>query len=278
MGLVVTRVPKPAGRGSALKRTDVAVAAGRLGLSLAEVESVGAPEVVRHIRDTAPDVLVVVAYGEILSTEVLGVAAPVNVHFSLLPRWRGAAPVQRALLAGDETTGVTTMLMDAGVDTGPILLQRRHVIAADDETGTLGARLAEIGGELLVETLPMLDRLIPRPQDVAFATYAPKLSPEERLIDWTEPSDRIARLVRALAPDPGASSRVRGRAIKILRAEVAEGDAEPGTVIASHSNELVVATGEGAIRLLAVAPAGRKKMTAEEYLRGARLKAGERLG
>jgi methionyl-tRNA formyltransferase len=280
--MVATRVPRPAGRGSKMRATRVAHTARALGLPLREAETVRQGDGFRALRDSEPDAIVVVAYGEILTSDVLRLATPVNLHFSILPRWRGAAPVQRAILAGDLTTGVTAMLMDEGLDTGPILSQRPEAIRPDDDAGTLGARLSVAGAELLVETLPRLEEIDPRPQAVAEVTLAPKLSPAERSIDWSEPAEAVVRRVRALAPSPGATTRLRERPVKVLRAEIAadasDGEAAAGTVASVDALGLTVAAGSGFVRLLDVAPAGRNHMTAAEFVRGARLRPGERVG
>ena len=277
--LVVTRAPRPAGRGSVLTSTAVALAARKAGLPLLEVETVRAGAGLTGLREARPDMLVVVAYGEILPGEVLGVPTlgAVNLHFSLLPRWRGAAPVQRAILAGDLTTGVTTMLIDSGLDTGPILLQRKEPIRPDDDSGTLGARLATLGAELLVETLERWAGLTPEPQDGALATSAPKLGAEERWVDWDDAAEAIVRRVRALAPEPGASARFRGKVLKVLSAETMDGAGEPGRIVAAGKQGFVVAAGRGAVRPLEVAPEGRRRMSGQEFVRGSRPEPGEKL-
>jgi len=197
---VVTAEPKPAGRGNELTPTPVAVEAERLGLPLLQTSTVRTGAGFKELSTTAPDVLAVVAYGELLTPNVLHVPtiAPVNVHFSLLPQLRGAAPVQTALLAGLDRTGVTTMMMDKGLDTGPVILQREERILPEDDAGSLGERLAEIGAELLVETLDMLASgpVAPQPQDPSLATLAPKFGPEDRVLDWSYP----AALLRSDAP------------------------------------------------------------------------------
>ena len=291
VGLVVTNPPRPAGRGSRSTQTAVAEAARAMSLPLAEVPGLRDADGLGRLRAAAPDLLVVVAYGELLTGRVLDVAplGAVNLHFSLLPRWRGASPVQRAILAGDETTGVSVMQIDEGLDTGPILSAQREPIHPDDDTGSLGARLATLGAPLLVETIRTLaaGTLTPRPQDASGATQARKLSTDERSIDWTEEPTPIVRRIRALAPEPGASTRVRGDILKVFRAEVArtgeapEGPQEPeraGSVLAVGADGFTVAAGSGAVRPLEVAAAGRRRMSAAEWARGARLVPGERLG
>lgn len=280
--LVVTRDPRPAGRGGRPRSTPVAEAVRRLGLPLLEVPTVKRGPGLGALRRAAPDGLVVVAYGEILPAEVLGLARmpPVNVHFSLLPALRGADPVRRAIIQGHEVTGVTTMRMDQGMDTGPILLQAEEPIGPEDDASSLGARLAGLGADLLVETLDRLERgdLRERPQDDARATTAPKLRPEEEWIDWTEEADHVHRRIRALGPEPGARTRLRGRVLKVLRAREADAVGEPGTVAELSKDRLVVAAGRGALSLETVVPEGRRRMTGAEFARGQRLELGERFG
>jgi methionyl-tRNA formyltransferase len=280
--VVATRVPRPAGRGGKLRPTPVAEAARRLEVPLSEVETVKDGRGLEALRGGNPDVLSVVAYGEILPTHVLDVPrmAPVNVHFSLLPALRGADPVRRAILEGLETTGVTTIRMDEGMDTGPILLQVEERIAAGEDAGSLGDRLALLGGRLLVETLDGLESgaLLPRPQDHDRATFAPKLRPEEEWIDWGEEADAVARRVRALSPDPGARTRFRGSVLKVLRANTVEGSGEPGTLLEPVGEMPVVAAGSGAVVLERVTPEGRRPMDGADFARGHRPETGERLG
>lgn len=281
--LVVTRAPKPAGRGNPLTPTPVAVAARDLELPLAEVGTVRTGPGLRTLALSRPDVLVVVAYGEILPPDVLALPKllPVNLHFSLLPALRGASPVQAALLLDLPETGVTTMVMETGLDSGPILLQRRTRVLPEDDAGSLGARLAELGADVLVETLELIaaGRASPVPQDHRAATVAPKLRPEDRRLDWSRPARELVNRIRALAPEPGAVATFRGANLKVLRAEAVAGsrDAEPGTVIEVDRAGFVVATGEGALRAVELAPAGRRRMSAAEFVRGHRPVVGERL-
>jgi methionyl-tRNA formyltransferase len=288
--LVITRVPRPAGRGNKLQPTRVAEAGGRLRLPLLEVETVKSASGFGALRDAAPDVLAVVAYGEILPKAVLDVpsTAPVNVHFSLLPKLRGAGPVQRAILEGETVTGVTTIRMDEGMDTGPILLQAEEVVAPQDDAGSLGAKLAALGGRVLVDTLDGLEAgsLVERPQEESAATYAPKIGPEDRVIDWSQLSDAIVRRVRAMAPEPSATTTFRGKSLKILRAREGEGmsgeapgaaPGVPGQVLPDAGGVPVVVSGRGVVSLDEVAPEGRRRMSGAEFARGYH-PAGEILG
>jgi len=282
LALVVTRNPKPAGRRGDLRATAVAEAARSLGLPLLETPTVKRDEGFEAIRSAEPDFLVVVAYGEILPAAVLELPrkAPVNVHFSLLPALRGADPVRRAILEGLDETGVTTMRMDEGMDTGPILLQASEPIRGEDDSGSLGERLAGLGGELLVHTLDGLGsgEVSERVQDHDLATMAPKMKPEDEWIDWTRPAEELWRQVRALAPDPGAKTRLRERVLKVVRAGVVEVPGEAGTIVEASKVRLAVAAGEGTLALEEVIPEGRKRMSGVEFARGQRPSVGERLG
>lgn len=278
---VVTRVPRPGRRGQGPAPTPVAVAARNLGLPFIEVETVKSGSGSDALARARADVLAVVAYGEILPAAILSMPtiAPVNVHFSLLPMLRGASPVQTALLLGMDETGVTTIRMDPGLDTGPILRRRPEPIREDDDGGALGARLAGIGAGLLVETLDDLSagRATPIPQDDSRATYAPKLGPADRRLVWNEPARALVNRVRAFAPDPGAAATFRGRPLKVLRAKAVEGAGQPGAVIDVDENGFVVATAEGGLRALEVAPAGGRRMSAADFARGHHPVLGERL-
>lgn len=294
VALVVTRDPRPAGRGGKLRATPVADAARTLGLRVLETPTVKKGPGLDALKESTPDVLAVVAYGEILPSDVLALprVAPVNVHFSLLPALRGADPVRRAILEGLPETGVTTMRMDEGMDTGPVLLQASEPIRDDDDAGSLGQRLAAAGGGLLAATLDRLEEgnLQERPQDHARATMAPKLKAEEEWIDWSKDAWTISRLVRALAPEPGARTRFREQIVKVLRVVPVDKAIDamdlgynieplyPGTVIRVFKNELEVITGQGALSLERVVPEGRKPMSGADYARGQRIESGERFG
>lgn len=280
--LVVTNPPRPAGRGSKLRATPVAEAARRLSLSLDETGTTRGERFGATLRDLGPDVSVVVAYGELLTSDVLNAPAhgSVNLHFSLLPRWRGASPVQHAILEGDAVTGVTVIRMDEGLDTGPVLARREEAIRADDDAGSLGVRLAAIGADAVAEVLVdmSLGDVVPAPQ-TGTVTRAPKLGSADRLVDWARPASAIVRRVRAFAPDPGATTTFRGNDLKVLRAEDADrSEGAAGTVVDVDSGGVVVATGDGAVRLLEVAAPGRRRMPAADWARGVRDLAGDRFG
>jgi methionyl-tRNA formyltransferase len=288
LATAITNPPRPAGRGSKLRPTAVAEDATRLGVPVLEVDGVRAGPGRAALDRLEPDAVVVVAYGELLTPEVLDLPrlGTVNLHFSLLPRWRGAAPVQRAILEGDEVTGVSVMLLDEGLDTGPVL-DRVEVAVGDDDAGTLGRHLATIGAPMVVEAVRRLDAGTARPvsQDHAAATYAAKLTPDERTIDWRHPAASIVRRVRAFAPAPGATTTFRGAPLKVLRAEVrtvggwtlATRVAVEGEIALDPDGvPTVAAAGGQSLALLEVAPAGRARMSGADWARGARLQPGER--
>lgn len=276
---VYTRRDKPRGRGLQLTPSPVKAAATELGLEIVQ------PKTLRGEADALsqrqPNAIAVVAYGMILPADVLAVATLgcVNVHFSLLPRWRGAAPVANAILAGDEHTGVTTMLMDEGLDTGPILHQFQTPIEPDDTTGILTERLAVIGADLLVRTLTELEagKVAPTPQDDKLATLAPKLDPSDAELDPARPAVELERRIRAFAPSPGAFLWLRGQRLKVWSATCVAGEGPSGTVV-TEGDALSVQTGDGRLVLLEVQLEGRKRMSAEAFMRGHRLEAGERAG
>jgi methionyl-tRNA formyltransferase len=280
--MVVTNPPRPAGRGSALTPTPVADAARRLSLPLDETGTTRGDRFVGQLRTLDPDVSVVVAYGELLAGAVLDTPrlGSVNLHFSLLPRWRGASPVQHAILEGDAVTGITVMRMDEGMDTGPVLARREERIRSDDDTGSLGARLARIGAEAVADVLPGLaDGSVTSTPQAGTVTRAPKLGPADRIVDWTRPADAVVRRVRAFAPDPGANTTFRGNDLKLLRAKATELDDDAaGKIVGVDREGVVVATGDGGVRLLEVAAPGRRRMAAADWARGVRDLTGDRFG
>jgi methionyl-tRNA formyltransferase len=293
---VVTQPDRPRGRDRRPAPPPVKEWALECGLEVAQPASVRAPEFAAWLEGIRPDVVVTCAYGRILPPAVLAVPrlGCINVHFSLLPRYRGAAPVQWALINGDAATGVTIMHMDATMDTGDIILQDRVAIAAADDGATLGERLASRGAALLVSALDLLARCEAprRPQDCALATLAPPLDRADERIDWQEPAGRIAGLVRALSPAPGACTARGGGALKVWRGQAEDPPvsapaapaapagpaAPPGTVLAAGDAGIVVACGAGAYRIVEVQAAGGRRMAAGDYLRGRPLPPGERLG
>ena len=279
MSAVVTNPDRPAGRGMRLQESPVKRAARESGVEVIQVPKARDPELAQRVTELEPDVATVVAYGSILPAALLGIPPKgfVNVHFSLLPRYRGAAPVQWAIRNGDETTGVSIMVLTEGMDEGPVLAMEEEPIRPDDSTGSLGERLAPIGAHLLVRTLPGYVRgdIDPIAQDPEAATYAPKLTTADARIDWTGGARQIHDLVRALDPEPGAWSIVDGTRLKVFRTSLTDVPLEPGEILVDGG--LTVGTGEGALCLLEVQPAGKKKMTGEDFARGSRLAHGARM-
>jgi methionyl-tRNA formyltransferase len=261
-----TQPPRPAGRGKQLQPSPVQQAAEALGIPVRHPATLRDMEAHMDFLALEPDVAVVAAYGLMLPQPIL--AGPkhgcLNVHGSLLPRWRGAAPVQRAILAGDHVTGVTIMRMERGLDTGPMLATAR-VPVEDKTSGELHAELAEIGARLMVETLAQLDQLKAEPQPELGANYAAKIDKAETRIEWTRPAELIEREVRAFAPFPGSWLELDGERIKLLKARVIGLNGAPGTVL---DEEFTVACGDAAIRPLMVQRAGKPAMSAAEFLRG----------
>lgn len=280
---VVTQPDRPAGRGRRLAPSPVKQVALVRGLPLSQPQSLRTPETVAQLAAWQPDVIVVAAFGQILRQNVLDLPPHgcLNVHASLLPRWRGAAPVPAAILAGDEVTGVTIMQMDAGLDTGPILAQRVEPIRHDDTRATLEKRLARLGAALLMDTLPayLAGALSPQPQPGEGVTYAKQLRKEDGQLDWSLPAAELDRRVRAFNPWPGAFTTWHGQRLKVLQAVPLSGwhgDAPPGTVL-PLADGLAVATGEGTLRLDRVQLAGKRPMDVAAFRRGQRDFVGSRL-
>ena len=261
-----TQPPRPAGRGKADRKSPVHLAAEKLGLEVCHPLTLRDLDAQADFLALEPELAVVVAYGLILPAAIL--EAPkrgcLNVHASLLPRWRGAAPIQRAILAGDHVTGVTIMRMEEGLDTGPMLAAAR-VPVEDKTSGELHAELAEIGAGLLVETVAQLDQLMPQPQPELGATYAAKIDKAEARIDWSKPAELIEREVHAFAPFPGSWFELDGERIKVLRARAIGVNGADGAVL---DDQLTIACGQAAIRPLTVQRAGKPAMAAADFLRG----------
>lgn len=274
---VYCQPPRPAGRGQKPRPSPVQARAEALGLKVRHPVNFRAEADLADFAALAADIAVVVAYGLILPQRVLD--APMlgclNIHASLLPRWRGAAPIHRAILAGDATTGISIMQMEAGLDTGPVLLMRDTLIAPDETTGSLHDRLAGIGAAAIVAALARLDELTPQPQGDAGATYAAKIDKAEARLDWTRPAVEVDRHIRGLSPFPGAWCDLGGERLKLLGSKLAPGQGAPGEVIAEP---LVVACGEGAVQVSRVQRAGKGAMDAASFIRGSGLGIGARLG
>jgi methionyl-tRNA formyltransferase len=276
---VYTRAPKPAGRrGLEMQETPVAREARRFGIPVLTPKTLRTDEAAAQFRAHNADAAVVVAYGLILPAPILEAPALgcFNVHASLLPRWRGAAPINRAIMAGDAESGVTIMRMEEGLDTGPVAIAERISIGADMTAGNLHDILARLGADLMVRALGALERgsLKLTPQPEAGVTYANKIDKAETRIDWGRPWKQVHDHIRGLSPFPGAWFEHGGTRIKVLRSTRGEGSGEPGTVL---DDRLTVACREGSVRLMEVQRASKQPMQAEEFLRGAKLVAGTRL-
>ena len=246
------------------------------GIAVTQPERPG-PVDAEQWRAARPDVVVVAAYGVLLAPIFLDLAphGALNIHASLLPRWRGAAPIQRALLAGDRETGISIMRMDAGLDTGPVISRHPLAIRDEDDAGTLHDRLAALGGEAIVAALEGNLKATPQPSEGT--TYARKLDRNEAILDWTRPARELERVVRAMRPAPGASTALGDERIKVWRARLAEGRGAPGSVL-SAADALVVACGEGALAITELQRAGAKAMAAQAFLRGHPVPPGAVLG
>jgi methionyl-tRNA formyltransferase len=273
---VVTQPDKPVGRAQRIEPTPIKRALAATTISIFQPERIKHRQAIEGIRALQPDAIVVMAYGQILPREVLEIPriACLNLHASLLPRWRGAAPIQAAIAAGDPRTGIAVMYMAEGLDTGDILLQRGIDILPTDTGGSLHDRLAQIAPETLLEALQMLVKgNAPRiPQDNALATYAPKLTREDGKIDWAEPAEIIERKIRAFNPWPGAFTEIASlgaRKLKVFSAATVDLSGKPGEFLRSDK-ELVIATGKNALSLCEVQPEGKRRMSAGEFLRGHR--------
>lgn len=263
---VYSQPPRPAGRGKKPRPSPVQVRAEALGLSVRHPERLKEPDAQAAFAALSPDVAVVVAYGLILPQAVLDAPTHgcLNVHASLLPRWRGAAPIHRAVMAGDAETGVAIMGMEAGLDTGPVFLMRRTPIGAEDTTGALHDRLAAMGAEAMVEVLAGLGDLDPEPQPADGVTYAEKIDKSEARIDWAADAAEVDRKIRGLSPFPGAWCEIDGARVKLLRSRIAEGSGAPGAVLGGFR----VACGTGAIEVLEAQRAGKQALLAEAFLLG----------
>jgi len=277
----VTQPDKPQGRSrSTAVPPPVKTAAEAEDVPVLQPERPSDPAFIERLRALAPDVGVVVAYGHILRRDLLALPrlGMINLHPSLLPELRGAAPVEWAILNGLKRTGVTIMRMDEGLDSGPILLQIPHDIDPEATGGELSEHLSEMGAQALVEALALFETgLEPHPQEQARATYAPKLTRETAHIRWADPAERVARLIRGLDPRPGAWTELDGREVKLFGARLVEDRGAPGE-IRTTSDGLRIATGQGAVQVGEVQPAGKARMAAAEWLRGRGAQAGKRFG
>ncbi len=281
MALVLTQPDRPAGRGMRPAQSAVKELALARGLEILQPATLRDESTRARVAAARPAVLVVAAYGLLLPQWALEVApwGALNIHASLLPRWRGAAPIQRALLAGDRETGITIMRMDAGLDTGPTLAQERVAISSDDDAQTLHDRLAALGARMIVAALEDAaagrGRAVPQP--AAGVTYARKIEKREAAIDWRRPAAEIERAVRALRPAPGAVAQLRGEPVKIWRAQVRAGHGDAGSVLAADDAGVLVACGDQALLATELQRAGGKRLGAAQFLRGCAIARGERL-
>ncbi len=274
VALVVTRPDRPAGRGQRIASPPVAVRAKQRGLDVAQPRAFRDGPFQNRLRDAGADLGVVIAYGRMLPPELL--SAPrhgcINVHASLLPRWRGAAPIQAAILAGDAETGVCTQRMEETLDTGDVLVRIATPIAARETSGSLHDRLATLAAQCAVDTLSRWDRLVAEPQDESLATWAPKIGKEDGALGWDRPAIELDRHIRAMTPWPGADAPTRSGPLRVRSAQPTAGSAPPATVLSV--DPLVIAAGTGALHLVEVQAPGRRPVSGAEYARGARLAAG----
>ncbi|MBL8396522.1 MAG: methionyl-tRNA formyltransferase [Candidatus Accumulibacter sp.] len=276
--LVLSQPDRPAGRGLTLQPSPVKQLATALGIEVYQPTTLRDPAAQDRLRDTDCELLVVAAYGLILPQAVLDLPryGGINIHASLLPRWRGAAPIQRALLAGDAQTGVCIMRMEAALDTGPVLLAEAMPIATDDTAGSLQDKLAELGARLVRQTLAAPWPMPATPQAAEGVTYAAKIDKREAILDWRQPASRLERQIRAFDPVPGAFFTRQDQSIKVWRAEVvSDAGGAPGTVLAADRRGIVVACGEAALRLTELQQAGGRRLPAAQFLAGTPVRVGE---
>lgn len=282
--LVLTQPDRPAGRGMKLTPSATSQMADQLGLPTAKPVSLKDAAIQQQLQALDADVMVVAAYGLLLPQAVLDIPRHgcLNIHGSLLPRWRGAAPVQRAILAGDTETGIGIMQMEAGLDTGPVLLEKKIPITGDDTAASLFAKLTELGASSIVEALANLPSLVARPQPAEGVTYAHKLAREESRIDWAQPAQQIERQIRAFDPFPGSETRFKDEVLKVWQAALETSSAQagpmPGTVLHIDKEGFTVACGEGVLRITQVQKPGGRRSPAGEWARVVGLKSGDHLG
>jgi len=271
---VVTRIDKPAGRGRTVAAPAVKRAALDRGLRVYQPKRVREPEFIEILRTLAPEAIVVAAYGQILPQEILTLPkyGCINIHASLLPRYRGAAPITWAIVRGETETGNTIMQMDQGMDTGAILLQERIPIDPKDTAGTLTEKLSLQGAKMITTALPLIatGKLLPTVQDSSQATLAPLLKKEDGRIDWEREAQEIHNRVRGMSPWPGAYSVLDNKIVKLIETAVVDGSSEPGRLLEKDRNALFAGTGRGLLQLLTIQPEGKKPMSAAEFLRGHR--------
>lgn len=278
---VVTQPDRPAGRNRQLQASPVKQVAKDAGIPVFQPERLRRPEAIEALRQWPAEVFVVAAFGQILPQAVLDMPehGSLNIHASLLPRWRGAAPINAAIRAGDAESGITIMKMDAGLDTGPMLTQRSLPLEPDETAQTLHDKLSQLGADLLIDTLPAYLRgdITPQPQDDALATFAPRIDKAEGRIDWSESAALIERTVRAFTPWPGTFTDWNGKQLKILSGRVEDGTAEPGQVVA-HNSSIAIGTGNGLFAPAQVQLQGKNAVNVDDFARGYGDFVGSRLG
>lgn len=280
--LVVTQPDRPAGRGKKIRKPSIKKRAEKLNLEIYQPENINQKSSIKKLKQLSPDILLLVAYGQILGKQVLSLPTigPVNLHGSLLPEYRGPAPINWAIIEGEKETGVTTIFMDEGVDTGHILLQEEVPINKDDTAGTLHDRLAKVGAKLVIETLNQLEsgQLEPEPQDPKTGSYAPKLERKDGEINWGKPSEEIYNQIRGMNPYPGAFTFYGGMRLKIHKSSMhkMKSSENPGQVIDFTNSGITVTTGDGLLELLEIQPEARKKMSGTDFVNGYDLKVGNR--
>ena len=281
--LVVTQPDKPKGRSGQLQISEVKECAVSHGIEVFQPAKIKEPDSVAYLKNTDADIYVVAAFGQIISQEILDIPkyGCINIHASLLPRYRGAAPIQQAILDGDKVTGVTIQQMNIGVDTGDILLQREYIIGDDETGGSLFDALSTLGAELVVEALQKIEagQITRIPQDERYATHCGKIKKDMGLIDWSWDAEKIERYVRGLNPWPSAYTYLNGKQLKIWKAEVSMGEnSEPGTVISTDKKSMTIGCGKGSLKVWEVQLEGKKRMEMSAFLLGNRIATGDRIG
>lgn len=278
---VYTQPDRPKGRGQNLTAPPVKEMALRHNIPVFQPQKLRAPEVVEELRALAPDLIVVVAFGQILPKSVLEIPryGCINVHASLLPKYRGAAPINQAIIDGEQETGITTMLMDVGLDTGPMLLKRALPIGPDETAGELHDRLCALGGETMAATLELLLRgeLRPQEQDGSQTCYAGMLKKEDGRIDWSQSAQQIHNRIRGLAPWPGTYTFLNGEPLKLFLTRVETGEGEPGSILPPVDDAVRIACGQGVLAVRELQLPGKKRLAAADFLRGCPLAVGSRL-
>lgn len=281
--LVITQPDRRSGRGQAIKKSPIKRKAEELNFKIYQPPNINNESSIEKLKHINPDILLLVAYGQILGKEVLELAniGPVNLHGSLLPQFRGPAPINWVIIKGDEKTGVTTIFMDEGVDTGDILMQKEVFINEDDTAGTLHDRLAKLGSEVVIETLGKLEKgeLEPKPQDLRIGKYAPKLERKDGEIEWKKKSEEIHNQIRGMNPYPGAFTHFNEMRLKIHKSKIdMKTGQDPGQVVDFTDSGILVSTGQGTLELLEVQPEARTKMSGHDFVNGYGVQIGDKFG